>query len=77
MIQGPRTTVKTKDTDMEHLKSKPFEELLNRVEDLENFKTPLIPITPLKPNASLAEVTKNLNYVIAYINMGVKYGEAR
>ena len=47
-------------------------ELQRRIEDLETSNTDAYPIPQLTPNSNLADVIQAVNYVINYLNIGIK-----
>ena len=47
-------------------------ELQRRIEDLETTQTAALPISQLTPNDGIEEVKKTLNYLINYLNIGIK-----
>lgn len=47
-------------------------ELRRRIEDLENKTTSSIPIPQLTPNDDLADTKQAVNFLINYLNIGIK-----
>ena len=47
-------------------------EIQRRVEDLETTNTDAYPIPQLTPNSDLSDVIKAVNYIINYLNIGIK-----
>ena len=48
-------------------------ELSGRIEDLEAKDTKMRPITPLRGDETIETVIDTLNYIINYINLGVRF----
>ena len=48
-------------------------EITGRLEDLEAKNTKMQPITPMRGTEATPEIIEKLNYIIQYINLGVRF----
>ena len=59
--------------DIEKLKVQ-LNQLSKRVGELESKDTAALPIPLLTPSSDLEDIKKSVNYIINYLNIGVRYG---